>query len=687
MKSKYCLTCIFLLLLVQNYAQNMEAGYEFLDNGAYKNAEKYFSEILKDYPNNKTAKLCYGRSIGLQGKTEEAISIFKNLENSYPDDFEIKLNYGESLLWNKSYSEAEKYFENLVRKNPESFAVNLSYANTLTNVKKHKLAIQHIDKALAIQPNNENALRSKKYIQLSYAYDESQKNNTETAMDILESTLKQFPNDIAVIDAKANLQIKSKKYDAALKSYASIKEQKDGYLTAICGSSLVYHLQKKDKKAQETASIANVFAEKSLAVNTPKYIDAKERYIQALLWNFKYKEARKELEKISKAFPNSERIQVLQAMYNMYTNNFQKAIRNYDSVLRLNTESFDGNLGNANAHFAYGDLENAYAYNNRTLKIYPNQKDALQFNKKLTWKTLPFIKQRYTHTYDNGENKANAFNVMAKLPTSFKFSPILKYTNRKTTNAILEKKATTNQFELGAHYGIHPKFRLEGSLGLVNALHIENEFTSVIGHLKINFKPAPLQDIKILFSKELQNFNAPLIEENIMMYNYQIDYLLETNFNLGLFTQSIFTSQSDDNTRNILFASLFYKLSNIPAFKVGVNYQYMTFKETKADLYFSPNKFNSVEVFTNLTSPEEQKITYLINGALGYQYIEDEEKSGTFRIDANVGYRLSDYFHVYAFGKHNNIASATATGFEFTEYGFGLQWYFSKKTFFTIPTE
>ena len=61
----------FLTLLNFSYSQNMEEGYSYLETGKYAKAETFFETILNNYPKNKTAKLCYGRAVGLNGESKK----------------------------------------------------------------------------------------------------------------------------------------------------------------------------------------------------------------------------------------------------------------------------------------------------------------------------------------------------------------------------------------------------------------------------------------------------------------------------------------------------------------------------------------------------------------------------------------------------------------------------------------
>ena len=87
-----------------------------------------------------------------------------------------------------------------------------------------------------------------------------------------------------------------------------------------------------------------------------------ERYIQALLWNQKYKLARAQIKRLKSKFPDENRVFSLEATYGMYTSNFGISLDRYQSILKKETSSFDGNLGIANAYRASGNDMKAYEY-------------------------------------------------------------------------------------------------------------------------------------------------------------------------------------------------------------------------------------------------------------------------------------------------------------------------------------
>ena len=88
MLKKSIIFLIFFLLTAKNFAQNMQVGFNSLEAGKYLEASIFFKNVLKKHPNNKTAKICYGRAIGLQGQSKKALYLFKELLEKNPDDLE-----------------------------------------------------------------------------------------------------------------------------------------------------------------------------------------------------------------------------------------------------------------------------------------------------------------------------------------------------------------------------------------------------------------------------------------------------------------------------------------------------------------------------------------------------------------------------------------------------------------------
>ncbi|PRP66224.1 tetratricopeptide repeat protein [Nonlabens agnitus] len=655
------------------FSQDMKTGFQFLEQGNYIKARDFFEEVLQEYPDNKTARLCYGRALGLSGKTVEAKSLFIELQKDYPTDFEVALNYAESLLWNKDFTEAESVYEDLVRQDSTSFPAILGYANTLSNLKKYDNALIYVNNALDLQPENQNAAISKKYMQLGKASQQITNEQVDDAIITLESNLKLFPKDADTQNALANAYIAQKNYDQAATTYGLMADS----LSLLTGQSLVAHLLKKDKLALQYAVEGSAFAKAKFQQDSVQHketlLAANERYIQALIWNNKYPEAREVIATTEAACGVSNRLDALKATLGMYTGTFAKSISYYRAILEKDSTSFDGNLGIANAYRAQGNLDLARDYALKTLDFYPNQPDARALLAALKNGLAPVVNTVGSYTSDNGNNEAYAAGINAVIPFSDRFRSVFNYSYRTTENTGNGSMAYNTNASVGAHYRVHNNTWVESTLGFVKANADQNDYTDVNGSVFVKSRPWALQYLEVGYSRELQNFNADLIDEKIFMNNYSLNYNMGTNINLGWYTGLMHTQQTDSNSRNLLFTSLYYTFTKSPALKGGVNYQYLSYKDQVPTLYFSPSKYQAVEVFADL-SGTNGNWTYSANAAGGYQFIEDQKATTLYRLEGNLSYAISERFQAGAYGKYSNTASATAAGFEFMELGVKLRW-------------
>ncbi len=674
------------LLYFIGFSQDMKEGFNYLETGKYQEASLFFEKILTTYPSNKTAKLCYGRAVGLNGNALRAISIFEELKKEYPNDYEIKLNYAESLLWNKEFKKAEGFYKQLVNEDKSSFPAVLGYANTLSNLKKYEEALLRVNEALLIIPANPNALISRKYIRLGYASKLAQKREYDLADQMLDKNLKDFPRDKDTLLNKINIYMAINKFEEAKSLYKQLGVKKSDSILSLNGLALIAHKMHKEKKALKIAEGA-LIAVKPYEKDSLLTLNVKERYIQALIWNGKYVKAREEINELYKKYPNHSKVLAMESGLGMYTSNFDKSIENYQKILANDSTSFDGNLGIANAYRAVNDPYASLTYAYKTLRFYPEQRDAQKLIKTLNLQYSPFVEHKTSYTIDNGDNEAWSFLLKTEIPFSTKLTFTGKYIYRTTRNKKPENdhKATSNNFTLGGNYKLTKNISIVGELGVLKANSSTNDYSQLLTSIFIKAKPFKLQNLEIGYSKELQDFNAELVDRKIVMNNYIINYNLNTNFNLGWYTQYIYTTQSDENKRNLLFTSLYYKILRRPSTKIGFNYQYISFDNQVPEIYFSPSRFNVVEIFADLIKNSSEKEAYWFyraNAAAGYQFIENEEKSTTFRIEGELGYQFSDRLRASLYGKHSNIASATAAGFKFTEVGFKLKWYLTSKPLF-----
>jgi hypothetical protein len=542
-------------------------------------------------------------------------------------------------------------------------------------------ALIYVDKALIVLPGNQNALVSKKYIRLGLANEKVSNQKYDAAEIILKENFTSFRDDKETLLNLANLYLISKRINKAIKTYEVIGENPENKLTSLNGISFAYHLNGDDKTALSFSkkayeSLNNTTSQKFKNHTT-------ERYIQALIWNKKYVLAEAAISKLLDNNKNPKNwMLALRATLNIYKNNFKKSLEDYNLILKKDSASFDGNLGKANTLKASGDFKNAYKSAEYTLVYYENQRDSINFIKQLDLSFTPFVETKVSYSYDNANNEANVYTVNSEIPFSTKFKLLANYQYRTTSNNVTNLKAVSNNLLFGASYQLLNNLTLKGSLGVVSSDSETKNYNQLLADFSINMKPFKLQNLELGYKRDIQNFNAELLDKEIAQNNLLLNYSVNTNFNLGFFTQYYYTFQSDDNTRNLLFTSLYYKILEKPSLKGGINYQNISFKNQVPTIYFSPNKFNAVELFIDLIKDESaaknKELFYGLTAATGFQFIEGGDKQSTYRVQAKLGYKFSDRSLINIYGLQSNIASAVASAnaasFTFTEFGLRFKW-------------
>ncbi|WP_340064980.1 tetratricopeptide repeat protein [Ascidiimonas aurantiaca] len=676
----FCILNVFFLFS----QDSMQTGFDHLEAGRYKEAEVFFRAYLEVHPENRTARLCYGRAVGLHNDPEQALTIFKELLEEYPDDTEIQLNFAEALLWAKRYTDAEVYYKELVTRLPGSFPATLGYANTLSNLKKYEEALKMVNKALMLSPKNPNAMLSRKYIRLGISGTLLTKKKYQSAIDTLKKNLTDLHDDRETLLSMANVYLIIKKTDSAIATYRQMAKDRNDSITALNGIALAHHISGKSKTALQVAESSRKKAG-SIDNDVLKF-DVEERYIQALIWNRKYTPAEMLIDSMASITPANNRVLALKATLHLYRSDFGKSTDAYRKILKSDSTSFDANLGIANTYKARDLIRKAYRAAYQTLTFYEGQKDAEEFIQKLDRQFTPFVEQKASYMFDNGENEAYNTQTRLSVPLSVTFSLLADYRYRKTKNDITAREAEANDFLSGFSWKMIPKLELLAQGGITSVTSFNTDYSQFLADVRLISKLVKLQDLELGYRREIQNFNADLLDREIVTNNYYINHNISSNFNLGWFLQYFYTTQTDDNERHLLFTSLYYNVLRKPALKFGANYQYISFKDRVPEAYFSPKRFHAVEIFTDLIKSEGETTAiswfYNVNAAAGYQFIEDEEKQATYRLQGYLGYQFSERFLMSVYGLHSNIASATAAGFTFTEVGIRLKWWFTKKPLF-----
>lgn len=669
---KKLITFLLLLIVYSAVAQEaLKAGFMMLERGQFTEAAVFFRNYLQTDPNNRTALLCYGRAVGLSGDVAAAQSIFAQLEKQYPGDFEIALNAAEALMWGKEYTAARNAYVVLLQQQPASFPANLGYGNALASLLQFDSALVFINKALQLQPGNANALVSRKYTRLALADRYGKQQQYSLATPLLDSNLADFHNDRESLQAKAQLLVLQQQYTAAIKILQDMIQLRLGVVDAQLSLSYIAFRQKHKKLALQWANLAVQEA----ARDTTQYLKARLGRVIALGWNEKFALAYRALDSLAVLYPGRPDITLRRATLMAWQRNFGRSLSLYRTALTQVPTSFDANLGTADVLFATEMDKASRAMVDSTLRFYPGQKDAQAFLERLALRHAPVVTTHDYYSWDQGGNIAWNYQLglAADLATPLRIS--LDYKTRHTEDRNTHTTARNDNYTLGLRWRIKPFWLVKAAVN--QAMLIEQQKKSywlLDASTEFSFLRRHMLELK--YRRDVQNFTSGLIGSNLTTTDLAATYNVTTPVNLGLYSQYIFSRYSDNNQRNLLFASVYYTALTDPVLKGGFNINLIRFQDQVPAKYFSPAKFISYECFVtseNLELPNRHWL-YQALAAGGEQQIGQEGTQFIYRFNLSLGYRYQNNLELTGYFLHSNSASSTVAGYTYSEAGIRGKW-------------
>ncbi len=209
---KYSLGLLLLIAQVIYAQAPINKGFLLLEEGSFNEAEVFFESFIKTEPLNKTAILCYGRAVGLNGNPQKAKEIFDKLLYNDSKNIEFLINYAEALLWNKEYTIALLKYNELENDYPNNPIVQLGLANTYSNLKKYNTSINHYNKGIAI----DNKILG---LYIGLAYTHRANNQDKEALDVISNGLLIDTNNSVLNELKKMI---TNKYKVSVNQKTSI---------------------------------------------------------------------------------------------------------------------------------------------------------------------------------------------------------------------------------------------------------------------------------------------------------------------------------------------------------------------------------------------------------------------------------------------------------------------------------
>ena len=248
-----------------NLKNKLQQASNYYKNGDFEKANEVLNEVLKYFPNNKSAK-------NLRNKiSNKKMSHIKNITNHIKKKLALEINekdknivkkeilnylveYPDStFLWNilgiVSFElgqnlEAEKAFQKAFKISPNSAEINNNLGRILRENKNKISAKFYFEKAIKIQPDFTEALKNLASIYVdNFEYDEAEY--------YFQSLLDLEPSNLEVIYEMGCIQLRLNKFSKAEKWFKKALEIAPKNIQILNNLGVSYLKQKKFKSAQE----------------------------------------------------------------------------------------------------------------------------------------------------------------------------------------------------------------------------------------------------------------------------------------------------------------------------------------------------------------------------------------------------------------------------------------------------
>jgi len=655
----------FLLISVQLMSQtSMEDGFKYLDAQQFAKAEQFFTKILLDYPDNKTANICLARAKGLGGDANSALQILNKLNRSYPDDKETLLNLAEAYLWDKDPKLAIKNYQIILKEDPENFTANFGTANSLSSMFRYDEALAYIDKALNIDPNNEGAKTSRRFVLYGVADNQRKNTNYREAINTLDIVLEEYRNDEQALINKGICYLSMKDVKTAEWIFDFMYERDINKFEAAL---LLSHINLIKHKNNQALSFAEKAIDLADVTDETKYTRASIQKVNVLGASKKFIEAHEIINTLHDQYGDSNDLTLARGRMNVWDQEFSKGLKTYSTIKDTN---YVLRMGLAEAYRAKKQNLKAKKEIEEALVLIPNQPDATGLLREIELEQSPKLEIETFTSSDIGNN--NAKNLFAELtvPIKEKHRIMLMGGIRQTEQNKIEE-ARQRSFMIGDHFQINHKFALKFSGGIINySTETGANKNASILNSSINYQFTKNHGLGLTYSKDALKYSTDLIRSGILKHSIVGTYLFSKHNWPSLYLQYDLTNQTDDNQRSIFFGSLFYQFKTFPLVKLGFNYTNMSYEFSRPLLYFSPNQYEVVEAFIHFGNDfdKKAKLIYHFEFTFGKQRIETDPRINTSRISLDLGYRISDRYKLFGQYFYSTAANSTNKGFSFTQY-------------------
>ena len=672
MKNKIFLTIaiVFTSVLTLSSQVLLEDGFSMLESQAYDEAAEFFGAVLSTEPENKTARICYGRALGLGGDTNKGLEVFTALRKDYPADYEVELNVAEAYMWQKEYEQAYQVYQTLLDIDSSNYVANLGFANANASLNKNDIALCYINKAISLSTNNGGALISKKYILLALAERARKDWEYEKSHVFLDTLSELYPKDKDILLTRAAVYLSNQEVNLAKDTYQEMLDEELAILDATVGLSYTSLLNNNIKECLVYAQQATALASSS-GVQGEQYLRVAINEVNALAVARKYSEANVLLDELDIAYPNATDVKLAKARIKVWGKEAKDGLAMYQALGEDMPESFDLYMGQAEAYRSLKERSKAISLIEKALALQPRQPDAHRLLDEIKSEKRAVLAVDALSSTDVGGNNAQVGRVFFEVGAGDKHRIFTQYQYRQAMQQREGVESNQQVLLIGDRWQVNANLILEGSAGKVFGSSLENTYNTNLVNAGGRFQFWKYHEFGLKYMREAHNYTVDLINSGIVMNNLQASYAYSSPGGFGAYSHYINTTQTDGNGRDLIFSSLYFNFKNNPLYKIGTNLSLLKYDFQSSDLYFSPDDLRSGELFFETGNLNRRKgpFSYHLLIAVGKQKVIGQEIQDTRRIEFLVGYNLMKQLQVETYFKNNNAAQANAIGFSITNYG------------------
>lgn len=658
---KKCITilCFSFILIMPGLvsSQDMQDGFQLLESGKNHEASIYFNDIIQDYPENKTALICYGRAIGLSGQPSKAISIFEKLSTSYPEDKEVLLNLAESLLWNKQNEEAINQYKSINKLHANDSNVLRSLANAYAANQDFGNAYIYILRSINLDQINDASKLSLRSIGLAYAHQLKVEHKYAESLRVLEHISLNSPNNKDIIISKAYTHLANNNLELSREEFLKLQTNKLDTTKSYLGLATIA-LQKQQYKSSIEYLESNYFKNKILSTQ-----DSIQRYdlLFGNLLNTKPKKAERTLNQYLKPHLSlsqySEKLvyaklatQAYQSIPALLGNIENKKLKQ-DNTLRYILEADRYKEFKEILNSLDQSLLDEYSYS-----LIEKIETELSFNSSAS----------IQYAEDNAENASKELLVQVSAPSAATIAPFVFFKSRWLQSPAALFTANHSVLRLGSSIKLKHNQLATISLGVESNNTLQESISYKPSyHLSYLTEINNRHYIKLIASRSQLNYNQDLLSENIWKTNIGLEHHIVSLSGLGSYTQLNTIRLNDGNSGIDGFNSLYYNLSNTPVIQAGLNSTILAYKNENLN-YYSPNYVFSFSPFFKITNEYQttQDWKYQIMFSAGQQFEATAEDSKLiYSIQLKSGYVISRNLYGEAFYTYANNNSSLNNGF------------------------